>query len=58
VSKNLGLSGIFINKNANVILGSEHIIINRFHDLNKMYLFSILNVCGKIIHATPEIKNI
>jgi len=58
VSKNLGLSGTLINKNANVILGSEHIIINRFHDLNKMYLFSILNFCGIIIHATPEIKNI
>lgn len=56
-SKNFGLSGIFINNNAKVILGSEHVITNRFHDLNKIYSFSILNVCGIINHATPEIKN-
>jgi len=58
VSKNFGLSGIFVIKNANVILGSEHTITKRFHDLNNMYSFSILNVCGMINHAIPEIKNI
>lgn len=55
-SKNFGLSGIFISKNANVILGSEHTITNRFHDLNNMYSFSNLNVWGIIIHATPEMQ--
>lgn len=55
MSKNLGLSGNLINKHDNIILGREQTTTNKFHDLNKKYSFSILNVCGMIIHAIPVI---
>jgi len=56
-SKNFGLSGSQISKHANVMLGREQMIANKFHDLNKMKWFSIRNVCGMINHATPANKD-
>jgi len=53
-SKNFGLSGNLTNKHASAMLGREHIIANKFHDLNKKNPYSILNVCGIINHATPK----
>jgi len=55
-SKNFGLSGSQISKHANMMLGREQTIANKFHDLNKIKSFSIRNVCGMINHATPENK--
>lgn len=53
-SKNFGLSGNLINKHANDILGKAQKAVNKFHDLNKTYSFSISIVNGIINHATPE----
>jgi len=54
VSKYFGLSGNLTNKHENIMLGSEQIIANKFHDLNKKKPYSILNVCGITIHAMPK----
>lgn len=53
-SKNFGLSGNLVNKHANNILGKAQNTVNKFHDLNKTYSFSISIVSGIITHATPE----